>query len=65
LITDEPKYSPDQLRDMARRALQARDAGDLRWDELIVRLWFATELHPAHIALHIEALANLPETVPA
>jgi hypothetical protein len=65
VITEDPKYSPAQLRDMARRALRARDAGDQRWTELIVRLWFATELHPDHIARHIEALAILPETEPA
>jgi hypothetical protein len=60
-----PKYTPAQLRAMAREALQARDNFDFRWQELLARLWFATELHPAHIVQHIEALANLPETEPA
>lgn len=59
------KYTLQQLRAMAREALQARDSGDPRWTELQIHLWFSTGTHPAEITRRIEALANLPETEPA
>lgn len=52
------KYSPDQLRTMARTAIQARDANDLRYQQLVVTIALKLEMHPARVNAEIERLAQ-------
>lgn len=50
------KYSPEELREMARVALEARDAGDFRWNFLCLELAVRLGLHPNEVATRIEQL---------
>lgn len=53
------KYTPEQLRDMARQTLAARDAGDPRYFELVVCLAFHFMCPFPEVEWRIERLANL------
>lgn len=52
------KYTLEQLGQMAREALAARDSGDIRWLELIIRLAHVRGMHPDDVATNIERLAK-------
>jgi len=52
------KYTPEQLGQMAREALVARDSLDVRWLELIVRLAQVCGMHPNDVSRNIERLAK-------
>jgi len=51
------KYTRDQLQQMARTVLAARDAGDGRFIRLVITLALQFECHPQQVVQHIEALA--------
>lgn len=52
------KYSPEQLRQMARTALAARDAGDRRWYTLRLLCATMSGLGIQETERRIEALAK-------
>lgn len=52
------KYSSEQLREMARQALQARDRMDPRYGRLVFALAMRFEISPAQVDNEIERLAN-------
>lgn len=52
------KYSPEQLKDMAQRALAARAAGDPRWLQLVFTLAMKGRWMPPEIERGVEMLAS-------
>lgn len=53
----ESKFSREELRHMARSALQAKAQNDMRWLQLILACMFRTGLDADHIELEIGRLA--------
>ena len=52
------KYTADQVRQMARQALEAKQAGDGRYLVMLGRLSARTGLHPLQCELQICLLAD-------
>lgn len=52
------KYTPQQLEAKARCALKAKDAGDPRWLELMLKLSVHLGVSPAVIEARIRRLAH-------
>ena len=51
------KYSEEELRDMAKIAMAARDAGDPRFNALVMFLSAICGMQPQQVVANIEALA--------
>jgi len=52
------KYSRDELREKARVALAARDAGDPRWQALVILCGHMAGIPASEAARQIEAFAK-------
>ena len=52
------KYTPEELKTMARTVVHAEDKGDYRSIELIMKLSFKTGLNPSTVRQRIKALAS-------
>lgn len=52
------KYAPEQLRQPARQALEAKQAGDIRYKLLLLKLDQRTGLHTIQCELQICLLAD-------
>ena len=54
------KYKPVQLRRMARLTLAAKECGDFRYTELLMRLVLATGLSSGEITTRLTEYAQAP-----
>lgn len=52
-----PKYTPEQLREMAHEAICARNSGDPRYSFLMIGIAVRCELDPNEVDRRIVALA--------
>ena len=52
------KYTPVQLRDMARLTLAAKECTDFRYTELLMRIVVSTGWSPRAVADRIQQLAR-------
>lgn len=52
------KYSREELRDMARIALQAKDNEPAKWFDLITRLFYSTGCRPREAEVLIRRMAG-------
>lgn len=51
------KYTKDELKGMAKRAIEARNCGDIRYQELMLVLMMITGLDQSQVERKIDELA--------